>query len=280
MKRLAFLITLAALLCSCASVNIKQPGIDSVKKIAVVTVSGSEEYQNIEVREGKKEKLLTIVGNIIKDKVDLVDDPEIDIITHGANALAKTLNGINGWSVIPFDQVTNSEDVRAFFEDNETWSKVNAAFDRYGSGNGQRLVAPKGMYRLAYEKVAPRGMMYVNGERMEAPVLRGLGKLCESLGVDAVAVAEYYFYFETGMMTGVTRNVTPIVFVNVALIDKNGEKVLYTDNNWARIEGDYAAKVDGEYASLREEKSVKAYKHAIDQIMEEFGKEAKGKLGK
>ena len=82
------------------------------------------------------------------------------------------------------------------------------------------------------------------------------------------------------MMTGVTRNVTPIVFVNVALIDKNGEKVLYTDNNWARIEGDYDAKVDGEYASLREEKSVKAYKHAIDQIMEEFGKEAKGKLGK
>ncbi|WP_173383131.1 hypothetical protein [Fibrobacter succinogenes] len=280
MKRLAFLVSLAALLCSCAGVNIKQPGIDSVKKIAVVTVSGSEDYENIEVREGKKEKLLTIVSNAIKEKVDVVNDPEIEIVTHGANALAKTLNGINGWSVIPFDQVTNNEDVRAFFEDRETWSKVNAAFNRFGSGDGQRLVSPDGMYPLPYDRVAPRGMMYVNGERIEAPVLRGLGKLCESLGVDAVAVAEYFFYYETGMMTGVTRNVTPIVFVNVALIDKNGEKVLYTDNGWARIEGDYNAKVYGGYASLKEEQSVKAYKHAIDQIMEEFSKEAKEKLGK
>ena len=120
----------------------------------------------------------------------------------------------------------------------------------------------------------------MNGERIEAPVHRALGKMCQSLGVDAIVVAEYYFYYETGMMTKITRNVTPIVLVNVAMIDKNGEKVLFTDRGWKQVEGSESAKVNGDYVNLREDKSVKAYNLAIDQIMEEFRKEAVKKLGK
>ena len=82
------------------------------------------------------------------------------------------------------------------------------------------------------------------------------------------------------MMTNITRNVTPIVFVNVALVDKNGEKILYTDRGWTKVEGSENAKVNGDYVNLREDKSVKAYNLAIDQIMDEFRKEAAKKLGK
>ena len=38
--------------------------------------------------------------------------------------------------------------------------------------------------------------------------------------------------------------------------------------------------MNGDYVNLREDKSVKAYNLAIDQIMDEFRKEAAKKLGK
>jgi hypothetical protein len=82
------------------------------------------------------------------------------------------------------------------------------------------------------------------------------------------------------MMTNITRNVTPIVYVNVVLVDKNGEKVLHTDRGWTKVEGSENAKVNGDYVNLREDKSVKAYNAAIDQIMDEFRKEAAKKLAK
>ncbi|MBR2060021.1 MAG: hypothetical protein IJ982_14210 [Fibrobacter sp.] len=52
------------------------------------------------------------------------------------------------------------------------------------------------------------------------------------------------------------------------------------DRGWKQVEGSESAKVNGDYVNLREDKSVKAYNLAIDQIMEEFRKEAVKKLGK
>ena len=280
MKKLIALCSFVFLLCSCAGVNVKQPDIGNVKKVAILSVTGSEEYEDIEVVKGKKETLLSVVGNIIKDNVEMINEPQVNIATHGANALFQVLNGIDGWSVIPFEEVNNNEEVKAFFENKDTWEKVEGFAEKVAPRDGKRRVPARGMYELSFDKVDPEGNTWVNGERIEAPVHRALGKMCQSLGVGAIVVAEYYFYYETGMMTKITRNVTPIVLVNVAMIDKNGEKVLFTDRGWKQVEGSESAKVNGDYVNLREDKSVKAYNLAIDQIMEEFRKEAVKKLGK
>ena len=278
MKKIIALCSFVFLLCSCAGVNVKKPDIDNVKKVAILSVTGSEDYEDIESVKGQKENLLSVVGNIIKDNVEMINEPQVNVATHGANALFRVLNGIEGWSVIPFEQVLDNEEVKAFFENKDTWGKVEDFANKVAPRDGKRRVAARGMYELSFDKVVPEGHTWVNGERVEAPVHRALGKMCQSLGVDAIAVAEFYFYYETGMMTKLTSNVTPIVLVNVAMIDKNGEKVLFTDRGWKQIEGSESAKIRHNYVDLRDDRSVKAYNLAIDKIMDEFRKEATKKL--
>jgi hypothetical protein len=280
MKKIIALCSFVFLLCSCAGVNVKKPDIDNVKKVAILSVTGSEDYEDIESVKGNKENLLSVVGNIIKDNVEMINEPQVNIATHGANALFQVLNGIEGWSVIPFEQVLDNEEVKAFFENKDTWGKVEDFANKVAPRDGKRRVPARGMYELSFDKVVPEGHTWVNGERIEAPVHRALGKMCQSLGVDAIAVAEFYFYYETGMMTKITSNVTPIVLVNVAMIDKNGEKVLFTDRGWKQIEGSESAKIHHSYVDLRDDRSVKAYNLAIDKIMDEFRKEAVKKLAK
>ena len=260
MRKLIALCSFVFLLCSCAGVNVKKPDVDNVKKLAILSVVGSEEYKDIETVKGEKENLLTVVGNIIKDNVEMFTEGQVTVVT--------------------FEQVIDNEDVNKFFEAGDTWGKVEQVAERLAPENGVRYVMPKGMHELQYSKVNPDGVHYVNGEREEAPVLRGIGKLCESLGVDAIAVAEFNFFYETGMMTKLTSNVTPIVYVDVAIIDKNGEKVLYTDRGWKKFEGSESARINHNYVDMHTDKSVAAYKNAVDVAMEGFRKEAVKKLGK
>jgi len=282
MKKLIALCAFSMLLCSCAGINVKKPDIDNVKKIAILSVTSNEEYQDVEVAEGKKESLLGMVGNIIKDNVEMINEGQVDVVTHGAKALFQALNGIEGWTVIPFEEVLNNESVAAAFgnEDKSTMEKVESFAERIAPKNGVRHVMPKGMYEITYDDVEPPGNTWVNGERIEAPMLRKLGKLCGDLGVDAVAIAEYTFYYETGMMTTLTSNVTPIGVVNVVLVDKNGEKILYTDRGWKKFEGSESARINRNYVDMHSDKSIKAYKALTDDAMEAFRKEAAKQLAK
>ena len=278
MKKIIALCSFVFLLCSCAGINVKQPDVGNVKKIAILSVTGSEEYEDIETIEGQKENLLSVIGNVIKDNVEMINEPQVTVVTHGANALFQVLNGIDGWSVIPFETVLDNEQVKNFFENKDVWGKIEDMANRLAPRNGKRLVYPKGMYELTFDAVAPRDIRYVNGERAEAQLLRDIGKLCEALDVDAIAIAQYAFYYRTGMMTSLTNNVTPIVDVNVALIDRKGEQVLYTDRGWWQQTGSESAKIRHSYVDLRNDQSIKAYKAAIDQIMSQFRKQAVKKL--
>ncbi|MBR2058885.1 MAG: hypothetical protein IJ982_08245, partial [Fibrobacter sp.] len=157
MKKLIALCSFVFLLCSCAGVNVKQPDIGNVKKVAILSVTGSEEYEDIEVVKGKKETLLSVVGNIIKDNVEMINEPQVNIATHGANALFQVLNGIDGWSVIPFEEVNNNEEVKAFFENKDTWEKVEGFAEKVAPRDGKRRVPARGMYELSFDKVDPEG---------------------------------------------------------------------------------------------------------------------------
>lgn len=282
MKTKLLFLGAALFLCSCAGINVKQPEISTVKKIAILSVTSNEEYLDIKVQKGEKETLLRGIGNVIKDNVEFITEDQVNVVTYGANQLFKTLSEIQGWTVVPFETVTQSADVEAFYKETKVdGESVNLGGIKLKEKQDIRRVAPQGMRVLPFNKVIPNGSTWVNGERIEAPILRGMGKLCEILGVDAIAVAEYSFAYETGMMTQVTNNVTPIVAVNVVLVDKNGNKILYTDTGWDQFESEDSAKLRNGYVSLNDGgRSINAYKKGIDASMAGFKEKAAKKLGK
>lgn len=282
MKTKLLFLGAALLLCSCAGINVKQPEIGTVKKIAILSVTSNEEYLDIKVQKGEKETLLRGIGNVIKDNVEFITEDQVNVVTYGANQLFKTFSEIQGWTVVPFETVTQSADVEAFYKETKVEGEsVNLGGIKLKEKQDIRRVAPQGMRVLPFNKVIPNGSTWVNGERIEAPILRGMGKLCEILGVDAIAVAEYSFAYETGMMTQVTNNVTPIVAVNVVLVDKNGNKILYTDTGWDQFESEDSAKLRNGYVSLNDGgRSINAYKKGIDASMAGFKEKAAKKLGK
>lgn len=275
MRKLITLCASALLLCSCAGVNVKKPDIDNVKKIAILGVTSPEQYKDIEETKKEKDKglLATVAGNLLADNVEVLTAPQVEVITYGGKALANTLNGINGWSVIPQDEVINNEDVRHFYGDDK--SSLEAFAELFRS---TRYVTPKGMAPILYSQMNPNGVHYVNGVRVDQAYRMSMGKLCESLNVDAIAVAEYNFFYETGMMSNITHNATPYVFVDVIIIDKTGEMILYTDRGWDKFEGSENVRFDHGTVDYGASKTIAGYKANIDQAMAEFKKQAEKKL--
>ena len=273
MKKVIALCGVALFFCSCAGIHVKQPEIGNVKKIAVVSVASNEEYKDIKAVEGKKENLLlTAVGNVLKDNVEFFNEGQKTVVSHGANELNKMFDSIDGWEAIPFGVVINNEDVKRTLVNMDLTETLKDIFSR------DRFIGPEGLGKMPYAAVRPDGIYYHNGERIETATLRSLGKLCQSLDVDAVVVAEFYFAYKKGMMTKITSNVTPIVLMNVAVVDKDGNLVLYTDRGWERIEGDQSAKYGNSIVDMHRDASVDAYKRAVDMIVEVFKKKATEKL--
>lgn len=276
MKKLIALCAMTLLLCSCAGVNVKKPDIGSVKKIAILGVTSPEEYKDIEsTKEKKKSLLATVAGNLLADNVEMLTDAQVEVITYGAKALTNTFNGISGWSVIPMEDVTSNEEVRHFYGDDKSTMEAFAELFR-----STRYVTPKGMSPILYEQLNPRDKHWVNGVRVDEAYRRSIGKLCETLDVDAIAVAEYNFFYEKGMMTNITNNVTTYVFVDVVLVDKNGEMLLYTDRGWEKFEGDDNAHYSSGHLDYGASKTIAAYKSNIDKAMSEFKKQADKKIGR
>lgn len=275
MKKLLALSALALFLCSCAGVHVKQPDAGNIKKIAIVGVTSPEKYEDIEStkKEEKMSLLKTVASNLLADNVEMLTAPQVEVITYGARALSNTFNGISGWSVIPMEEVVSNPEVRHFYGDDK--SKLEAFAQLFRE---KRYVTPKDMSPVLYEQVNPSSMHWVNGQRVDQVYRQSVGKLCEALNVDAVAVAEYNFFYETGMMTNITHNATPYVFVDVALIDKNGEMLLYTDRGWKKIKGRDAVRYDHGGVDYGASKSISGYKDAIDQAMLEFKRNAEKKL--
>lgn len=276
MKKLIALSAFAFFLCSCAGVNVKKPDIDNVKKVAVVGVTTNEEYKNIEdVQKKKKDNLLlTVASNLIKDNVEMLTDGQVAVATHGAYEIINTFNDLEGWSAISLDEVINNEQYKALF------AKSDNLFEAFGNLlRKERYVTPAGMSPILYGTIHPQENRWVNGERAEAPILRSIGSLCDALGVDAVAVAEFTLLYKTGFASNLTHSATPVVYMNIALIDRNGNKVLYTDPGWSEVEGpEKATYRNGAIHMIEDDTSVNAYNQAINSAMKVFKKEAKKKL--
>lgn len=288
MKRIILFCCLALLLCSCAGINVKKPDIGNVKKIAILAVTGNEEFIDIEEFKEKKETLMSFVGGIIKDNVEYFTEEQVTIVTHGANELHKALSSIDGWTVVPFEETLNSEDVKAFFASDAIQKTAEAIenaenhlhMDKIHNAKKPRYVTPTGMMPLPYNYIVPSGHYYVNNTKVEDFILKPVGELCEKLDVDAIAIADFQFAYEKGMMTKLMNRVTPIVRVDVALVDKSGNMILYSDRGWDQFEGDDYARYSNGGVDMKASGTVDVYRATVNKAVEGFKKKAAAKIGK
>lgn len=275
MKKILLLAFAALFLCSCAGVHVKKPEINDVKKVAIIGVTSNEEYQedksndnkSSDKKKSKKKKvkdfLKNVAGNIIADNLKFLTEAQLEIITYGSDELANAINGLNGWSVEPFENVVNNEAYKnAFKEGNNIANKIQKLTRK------KRYTTPKKMYPIHFEAA------HSKKENEEAELQGLLSDLCEPLGVDAVAVAEYTFMYRKAS----SSSATPIVLLNVAFIDKNGNEVLYTDKDWDRVEKGHASYDHG--LKLWEKKSINGYKTAIDKAVSNFKNGTQNALAK
>ena len=279
MKQFAVLCSLAFLLCSCAGVHVQKPEVNDVKKIAILSVSASEDIKKLEDEEeggSLKDALVGVATSAAEDNVQQLAKGRERLITHGADALAQTLGSFKGWTVIPFDEVTGNAEVQKFFEPTGAEGTINK-LSRLVPVNGWRYMTPKGMHELPYEAVVSGETALFGAKTDDQEVRESVGKLCEVLNVDAIAVAEYYFFYDEGGLLPTAR-ATPVAMVDVVLIDKKGNKLLHTDHGWAQVKGKGNVMLVGKYVDLHSDPSVDAYINAIDKVMGEFKKAAKKKL--
>ena len=279
MKHFAALCSLAFLLCSCAGVHVQKPEVNDVKKIAILSVSASEDIKKLEDEEEEgslKDALVGVATSAAEDNVKELGKGRERLITYGADALAETLGSFDGWTVIPFEEVTGNADVQKFFEPTGA-EGVISKLARLIPVSGWRYMTPPGMHELPYEAVVSGETALFGAKTDDQEVRESVGKLCEALNVDAVAVAEYYFFYEEGGLLPTAR-ATPVAMVDVVLIDKKGNKLLHTDHGWTQVKGKGNVMLVGKYADLHSDPTVDAYINAIDKVMGEFKKAAKKKL--
>ncbi len=279
MKKAIALCSLAFLLCSCAGVHVQKPEVNDVKKVAILSVSASEDIKKLEDEEESgslKDALVGVATSAARDNVPQLAKGRERLITHGADALAETLGSIKGWAVISRDEVTGNAEVQKFFDPSGAEGVINK-LSRLVPVNGWRYMAPTGMHVLPYEAVVSNETALFGAKTDDQEVRESVGKLCEALNVDAIAVAEYYFFYEEGGLLPTAR-ATPVAMVDVVLIDKKGNKLLHTDHGWTQVKGKGNVMLVDKYVDLQSDTSVDAYVNAIDKAMGEFKKAAKKKL--
>jgi hypothetical protein len=279
MKKAIALCSLAFLLCSCAGVHVQKPEVNDVKKVAILSVSASEDIKKLEDEEESgslKDALVGVATSAAEDNVKQLSKGREKIITHGADALAEILAGLDGWTVVPAEEVAGNADVQKFFDPTGA-EGVMSKIARLVPVNGWRYMTPQGMHELPYETVVSGETALFGAKTDDQEVREKVGTLCESLNVDAVAVAEYYFFYEDGLLT-LANTAKPVVMVDVVLIDKKGNKLLFTDHGWTQVKGNGSVMLVDKYVDLQSDTSVDTYVNTIDKAMSEFKKAAKKKL--
>ncbi|MFA6622611.1 MAG: hypothetical protein WCS54_00730 [Fibrobacteraceae bacterium] len=296
MKRLILGLTAVTMFCSCAGINLKHPDVDQVKTIALVGATANVEYGDIDGKEKKKSDGAAFLDAVTKAVVNSTRPEataeQVAIVTYGAKALNEAFNSFNGWRSIPLDSVIENSAYQNIFKPSSEHAVVNKLEGFAQFLDKASWATPTGMHPVPYDAVVPQSTTYVNGEKVEAETLRRLASLCDSLHVDAVAVVQYYFAYDrtwlsgikgSGLLSSARGYSKPMVGMNVAVIDRNGNVVLSTDRGWGKFKAEdsvpmmYQDKVD---LKDGEGKCVDGYNKTIDMAVSAFKTKVNEKFSK
>jgi hypothetical protein len=241
----------AVLLSSCAGVKVVRPQVDQVKSAAFVSITTNVEIPSTEAVK-EKEKKKESIFSALKKATSTPDLPTLlpqqqELESYTIKGLSDMLSSLSDIKVVPVESVLSNSEYQNVDDLNTGSELVDKMASNMAAQDNAAWGAPQGMKVISYDQVVPTSTNYSNGERTETRLLKKLGTLCGPLGVDAVAVAQLYLAYEPSTFTIIMNGdpadkgrgyATPVVLVNLVLINKDGEAVLKSDQGWDRFTGE------------------------------------------
>lgn len=202
-QRIGVITICALLLVSCAANITQQPGVGSVKKLAIVSVYSNSMPYNL---SGKGGGLATLTS-LASKKGEKKGFGGTRLLEYGHQMYSMDLNKVGGWEVVPTEDIISMEAYQNF---------VTAV-----EANRGKLV--EGMASIALLK--PEGMViYDLSAGVSKAMLAEMGQLAKDLGVDAVvAIGIDIAYEQKGPLSGVAS-----VGTSINAINANGEWAIRT----------------------------------------------------
>jgi hypothetical protein len=274
----------------CATIEVKKPEINAVKKIAIVSVTSNFHIHDVADKQQAQSDSdlatlgMSLVDALKKDANGGTVRAQVEIVTHGAADLSSMLSQLQGWSLVPIGDVIVNPAYVAFFGTKPEGSKVaNAIENALNAAATSDWVVPQGMAPIAYESVVPDNngsvtIHVVNGKNVgsDADQTRAaLGKLCAALGVDAVVVAQVKLSYKKTFLSsltgsslfGVVRGIAkPVVETDIAAVDANGKLIMKSRPAWKVFEGDGAPMMVDRKVNLNDDKGecIAKYNATVD----------------
>ncbi len=237
MKKI-LVVCLAFALAGCATTLVKEPQVDAVKKIAIVSI-----YANADVHDVKAPKntqtsvsfLKAMLGK--KSDKSLESNEQVQIVTYGLQAYGEELNKVANWEVVPPKEVLASSKYKALMNKESAQSSMGAFLKALEEAAKERWVTPPDMPYIPVSSLSGgsvKKVTVVDGKKVD-PIQDArdkMAQLCKELGVDAVAVIGLDLAYKTGMLSGmkgtglfsgVRGKATPMVASEIVLVTKEGK---------------------------------------------------------
>jgi len=209
---LSVLCVLALLLSSCGSSHriLMEPGIKTVRSVAVVSVSSQAVLAN---SAGGGMLMSAISTQGLTGKASTQEAVKLQRIA--VNAFEQELGKVPGWKVVPFDTATKAPG----------YSKMQASMMKLAKSYGSSLTASLDDLYSSPEGVVPTPAV---GDKQDwKPVLANLAK---ELNVDAVMAVQLDLTYRPDSITGVSSTASAQMAVSVTAVDREGNYLANTRN--------------------------------------------------
>lgn len=247
--------TVLLFLMSCAAKITQKPGVEIVKKMAIISI-----YSNsVPYKLGGGIGLAALTSLVSKKGDEDKGFGGTRLIKYALDMYSTDLNKVRGWVIVPPDEILNAPAYKAFCE---------TIKERRGSLLG-------GLSKLA--AVTPPGMtVYDLSGGVSKLKIEEIKNLCNELGVDAVIAIELDIAYEKkGLLSGIAS-----VSASINAINSKGEWVLKTrrarDNTPRFVSNRKTAMIAGEIIfsnkveMMFEDAIQKNVMHHVQKIREEL----------
>ncbi|MFC2091519.1 hypothetical protein ACFLTD_01965 [Elusimicrobiota bacterium] len=272
------ILTLLLMASGCAKLLIP-PHIQTVKKMAVLSIYMNKNFYNI--KAPKANEGMNFLKSLAKDKLGIKDKNMAEhqlIITYALKEYTEKLNSIDNWVVLsPLDLMGNSK-YQAFLK-SDGKGFMHGLLDTIRKAEENKWAVPDKMRYIPISSVVKAGNVHTYGNVKDplAEMRKNLGELCKELKVDAVAIIELDMAYKTGMqfgggILGSGTKIKPNISSAMVVITKDGEVAvkspLIAKGGGTRYKAKGAfLKIEEGTVTLRQKdgKGVQAFNAAVEQ---------------
>jgi hypothetical protein len=282
----AFCGIICSLFVSGCGTMLVKPAVGKVKAVAVVSVYMNREFYDIRSpRTSVKLENLRSLGQAVVKGTEIpgeIDDPaskEYEIlINYAIRAYSDRLQGSGNWKWLEGASVLSNESYRQFAESLAGRRSGSRLIQVSSTLNEAEWFTARDMVRIPMESLTG-GIKVINiGQDMDplADIRVTLGKLCEKLNVDAVAILEFDMAFKRPPISINFLSdapAAPSISSALVLVDRNGEVIVnsgvITKGQGKRFEGTNVGMLRQDYVHL-DDKNMDSFRLAIDRSADDM----------